>query len=758
MRSLAARGGELEQSFAYGCVRQLFEREVQGSPRLEGAAALAGPALGQQADTPGAAARDAFAIHHGLYWLTVDLASATGGLLLAIDDAQWSDRATLEWIRHLVRRLDDVPALVILAVRVGEPQSEVELIDALTVEPSTRLARPAALTGGGVRAYLSQTLGDADEAVAEACLQASGGNPFLLGQLVTTMREQSDRSREALVASARASTPETVVRAIVVRLRRLGDDAVALAQAVAILGAAAQPHHAASLARLDERRAAAALDALVVADVVIAAAPLTFVHPLVRRAVYETIPLAERSLSHSRAARVLSNAGAAAELIAAQLLACSPAGDTWAVDALRACAAEVLARAPEAAVQYLLRALREPPPSSGCVAVRAELGRAELLCGDAGAVEHLRAAVERMEPGAERVASTMVLARAVVAAGGMAESVEWYERAAEDARMFDLELARECEIEALCAGILAPQLGAAPLERARGYPVDQATGTPGDRTLLALLAYSAAMKNERAAEVGDLADAALGDGTLVDHIDDRFIAFNMAVFAAIRGERFDVAAEQTTRLVELSRTRARPLAFIAGSYQLCAILLCQGRVWEAEAHGWDAVRFIDALPAMRSVVVFTLVDALLARGAIDEVDQLVVRQGLSGERLHESYANLAFFVRAKWHRAAGRPGDALEDLATCAERESNMGRGRSAWLHWRSEEALIRHLLGEHDKARRLASDEVELGTRRSSPIRTASSDWRNGARACAARRWRRSAEPMSRSVRASSSRAPMVS
>ena len=591
---------------------------------------------------PGSAVHDAFAIHHGLYWLTVDIATAASGLVLSIDDAHWCDRPTLDWVRYLVRRLDDVPAMVVLASRSGEPSGELDFLDALTVDASALVLRPAPLTAGGVRTFVTEALGATDDEAVGACVDATGGNPFLLGQLVAAALHRDEAEPEALAAAARATTPEEVVRAIVVRLRRLGSDAVELAQSVAVLGVAAQAHHAASLAGLSERRAAVAQDALRTrhADVLTDTAPRAFVHPLVRRAVYEAIPGAERSLLHARAARVLRQAGIPAELVAGQLLACSPAGNSWTVETLRWCAAAVVARAPDAAVHYLERALREPPEPGARSAVLAALGQAELVSGGHGAVEHLRTAVADMRSGREHCAATILLARAVAAGGGMAEAVNWFEQAAEDARTSDSDLARECEIEGMCLGIADPRLGAEALERAHGYVRGRPLDSAGGRTLLGLLAYRAAMDYEHAAEVGDLADAALADGTLAAHADERFLPFTLSTWAGIHADRFDVAAEQAARVLELGRARGRPLLIVGGAHVLCAVRIRQGRVWEAEAHGWDAVRFIETIPVVRGQAVLQLVEALLARGALEEVGRLLVDQGLEGDGLLQSSPTL----------------------------------------------------------------------------------------------------------------------
>src|SRR5579884_2586417 len=71
---LRARGSELEADFAFGVVRQLFERRLADASADEREALLVGPAaavrpllLGQLGE---ASAYDtSFAVLHGLYWL-----------------------------------------------------------------------------------------------------------------------------------------------------------------------------------------------------------------------------------------------------------------------------------------------------------------------------------------------------------------------------------------------------------------------------------------------------------------------------------------------------------------------------------------------------------------------------------------------------------------------------------------------------------------------------------------------------------------
>ena len=74
-----------------------------------------------------------FAALHGLYWLAVNL-TASGPVLLAVDDLQWCDSASLRFLAYLVRRLDDVPVLVVGTLRTGEAHEEEQLLAELAKE------------------------------------------------------------------------------------------------------------------------------------------------------------------------------------------------------------------------------------------------------------------------------------------------------------------------------------------------------------------------------------------------------------------------------------------------------------------------------------------------------------------------------------------------------------------------------------------------------------------------------------------------
>src|SRR5687767_2351327 len=120
MEALSARGGELERRFGFGVARQLFEaavRDGRSAPRLlAGTARLAAPVLGVDPgpeDPPAAGdpGGGAFAVQHGLYWLTAQL-SERRPVALIVDDAHWADPESLRFLVHLARRLEGLPVLL----------------------------------------------------------------------------------------------------------------------------------------------------------------------------------------------------------------------------------------------------------------------------------------------------------------------------------------------------------------------------------------------------------------------------------------------------------------------------------------------------------------------------------------------------------------------------------------------------------------------------------------------------------------------
>ncbi len=122
--------------------------------------------------------------------------------------------------------------------------------------------------------------------------------------------------------------PSAVGPSVLARLRRLGAEAVAVARAVAVLGAGAEVVLVARLAEIDPVVGELTADRLAAAQILAPARPLEFFHPLIGAAVRRghRAGCAARRASPRRSARRREGEGSLAR-VAAHLLACGPAAD-----------------------------------------------------------------------------------------------------------------------------------------------------------------------------------------------------------------------------------------------------------------------------------------------------------------------------------------------------------------------------------------------------------------------------------------------
>src|SRR6478609_9407819 len=315
-RVLTARGLALEQGFGYGIVRQL----------LDGAAALAARVF-DWAEAGPVEDDVAYATMHGLYWMVANLG---GPLVLAVDDAHWADAPSLRWLAHLAARVEHLPVALLLAVRDGP--DEPELIGELRASGTRIRLGPlgpdatAALVRSRLGALPGALVGDqADAQLGRDWHASTGGNPFLLEALATALRDGDQKA-------------EPIAQAVLRRIGPEGPGAGRLTRALAVLGGPAPLRQAAALAGLDLPAAARLADRLRAADVLAPGSVLEFAHPIVRTAVYESIPPGERALAHAEAAALLERDGADPERLALHLLPSEPAGDPRVAGLLRAAA------------------------------------------------------------------------------------------------------------------------------------------------------------------------------------------------------------------------------------------------------------------------------------------------------------------------------------------------------------------------------------------------------------------------------------
>lgn len=682
---LHARGGRLERDFAHGVARQLYEPLLRQAPAadrrrlLRGAAALAAPVLGlaePQARGEGPDADATFAANHGLYWLTADLAEERP-LLLLVDDAHWGDSASLLFLHYLGRRIDELPVLLALALRPAEPGFPRELLDAVRdLERAESLSLPALSEEAG--AVLVERL--LDEQPAEgfrvACHKTTGGNPFLLVELLRALAAEGVHPTDAAVKRVRTLAPESISRSVLGRLGTMWPEGLALARAVSVLDTDADLHDAAALAEIDPRAAESAADALTEACVLAPGRPLRFVHPIMRQAVYEDLPEARRARDHARAARLLDAKGCDPDRAAVHLLATEPAADRWVVDSLLAAAERALARGARGSAAALLRrALGEPPPPAERPAVLIALARAELLIGEETAVAHLHEALATSEEDSLRAEAARELAGALAQAGELDAAAQTLEQAI--AEIDDREHALRLEVDLFALSQYSPALAASTASRLKRS--EKVLGeTPGERLALAATAlHRTFLAKGSGEEAAALARRALAHGRLLREAtaDDR--ALDGPLLALLYTDSHDDMRALLADAIADTRARGSAGGLASMLSYLSRLEYAQGNLARAEGAARTAVEAagVSTLNAlMLPWAVSNLVVALIERGQLEAADEALARHGLAaGPAPPTITGQVVLGARSALRLAEGRIGEAMSDMTGWLEEQRRRG-------------------------------------------------------------------------------------
>jgi len=729
MRVLRARATELERDFAFGVVRQLFEpalaeaTDEERADLLDGAAGVAAGLLGLPGATAAESSRAAgvdpsFAILHGLYWLSANLA-ANGALCLSVDDAQWADAPSLRFLAFLLTRLEELNVALVVASRPPESGSEGELLATLATDPSAEVIRLAPLTRAAVARLVETRLdrGAPDPAFVDACLRATRGSPFLVHELVGALAEAGVASSAAGALQVDRIGARTVGRSIRLRISRLPASAGELARALAVLEQS-DLHQAARLAGLDEVDAADAADLLASAGILEPGRPLVFVHPIVRAALYSELSSTERSDGHRRAALMLAEYAEDSERIAQHLLVTEPAGDGWVAERLieTACAAGKQG-APDLEAAFLRRALAEPPPPGDRSRLLLDLGMAEASAGLAGWAEHLQRAIDTAPDARAAAEAAMVLAHVLSRAQHFAEAVEVLDRALSSLDSQDLaELEMRMVAAAAVPGINDPRTAPAAGVRAATLRARAANDSAASPAVLAVAAFTSALTNEPAEVGANLATRALAACSVASARSCTtpwlsFAAwFSPTTLSLTWTERYD----QVRPLLDDSIAQAR----LTGDSSRLAMALAnrawlalrQGDLGAAEDDARNALGSTElpAPPAYRVLNGGLLVDSLVEQGDLDAAESALA--SLAPEVEGGSLVAAALrFGRGRLRVAQGRGADGLEDFLAVGALLTRATVTSPSYLPWRSEAALAQLALGERESAERLAAEELEL-------------------------------------------------
>ena len=703
-----ARGSELEQELPFGLMRQLLEPLVAAAPpdhqgRLfaDGAAGARRPILDSPL-TVAAGGGDDFATLHALFWLVAGIA-AEAPMLLAVDDLHWGDAPSVRALNYLAGRIEELPVLIVVALRPGDRTGVADLILSLRSSPGARRLDLAALGADSVASLVRSRFPDAGDELCGAFAEASGGNPFYVRELLRTL---TAGGRQPNVAEVAAAALTGVGDQVLARLRSLGPAAPELATAMAVMGASGRLDHAAAVASLGRSTAADAALAMRRVEILVREDPFEWIHPLVRRSLYDGLSVTRRDALHARAAKVLADAGAAPGVVAAHLAAQRPSGSALVVEGLLAAVDEALSRnAPDVAVDLLRRALAEDAGQR--IALLLRLGAIEVSRRSPDAIEALREAQELADDPRQQAMAALRLGEILTHVGYYQEAVVTIGDGLAELEGLDPDLALELEVARAVTfafdPTLAPQLW---MDRPRLHALTERDAWPAG-ALSALLALTYAFRGERLDQVPALCEQALQSGRLLAERGAGAWAPGHLLGALTTVEAYD----QALALADLVEAAARSQGAVSN------VLLADGVRGDIAGRRGDLAGAEEILRPLAETsqsigwllglitALWWMGDVIVERTANDDLADLLDSFEVPPGFEAVAPGAWALVVRGRVRALRGRRAEAADDLRAAGAVFDGLGFGA---LHdpWRSDLALVLPS-SEREEALALVAEEL---------------------------------------------------
>jgi DNA-binding CsgD family transcriptional regulator/tetratricopeptide (TPR) repeat protein len=301
----------------------------------------------------------------------VDQLCVASPVLLAFDDLQWADEASLVAWRRLGMAVHQLPLLLVSASRPVPIRPSLAELRRGALDNGAVLMSLGPLPDGELAGLLGRLAGGVPGPRLRRMVAHAGGNPLYAGELVDALRREGriqvgggtaelagvpDRQPGAVgKPDVEDKEPAALGAAIRDRLGFLSPEATTALRVAALLG----PHFSAFDLAMVTGTAITAL--LAVLDEAVAAGVLAesgnrlqFRHGLIRQALYEATPASARTALHRQVAKVLADAGMPLDEVGAHLAAAAPdALDGWAIDWLARYATRLAYRAPDLAAELL---------------------------------------------------------------------------------------------------------------------------------------------------------------------------------------------------------------------------------------------------------------------------------------------------------------------------------------------------------------------------------------------------------------------
>jgi DNA-binding CsgD family transcriptional regulator len=712
---LEARGGELERDFAFGIARQLFERVARHASEERTREILDGPAqhtariLGvKPPDLPDAESPQA--VVHGLYWVVLNLC-ASEPLLLVIDDVQWADSPSWDWLRYVGRRTGGAAFGLLLAGRSETFAESEHRATEMAQLADGRLVALEPLSEHGVGELIKAKAGETpDPTFSRACHEVTQGNPFFVAELQHEIAARQIRPTAENVKALERLAPDRIGWSVAARLNRLGEEPRLVAEVLAVFNRASlsEIHN---LAEMDVAETTRALDLLIAHELVEQEVQFRFVHSVVRRAIYEDLAPARKVVMHHAAAQLIANTGGSAERVASHLLNVAPDADAWLARRLLLAAQQARAeKAFSTVVSYLTRALAEHVPGPLRVPILSELGLAEEKLRLPNSIEHLSQAIELTYDAARRAKLVQALGRALAYEGRVDDGVQMLEREVDRLGPEARELAWDLEMEIQAFGRTASETVERTLQRLARLVEQTQHDPPPDRRVDYVLTQRPCWDGTdwRQSERRVAESLRARPNPFAD--DPEWLGQYFTLQALGWCDLYGRALEQLDLAFEAAALQGSMTAHVLASTYRAEVHLRRGAYAAAEADARAAVELIDEhrLEVPAALAFAWLVAALVERGRSDDAREVLRERGFDQAIPDQNVFAMLYGARAQLHLAGRAFVVALEDALHSGELLSAIGPGPTPWP-WRATAAMSAHALGEHERAQQIAHEDLEL-------------------------------------------------
>ena len=243
----------------------------------------------------------------------VDELCAAAPTVIVVDDLQWADEASLVVWHQLAASIGQSRLLLIGTCRPTPRRQDVQQVRAAVVRRGGAVVTLGPLPETDVTALVTAIVGAPPGDALRRLTAQAAGNPLYVRELVDALvREQAVQIRPtAELSRTGEQLPGSLAAALTDRLSSVPAETAQMLRTAALFGGRFAVTDLAVVLRRPVSDLVAGLQEAAAAGILAGSgAELVFRHPLIRQALYESMPTALRTALHAEAAQELAAAGA----------------------------------------------------------------------------------------------------------------------------------------------------------------------------------------------------------------------------------------------------------------------------------------------------------------------------------------------------------------------------------------------------------------------------------------------------------------